>query len=511
MKHSSSSSSFAYRFYLLLIVSSFCFQNAFSQNKIVKPEPKNRMSQPFIKVKKNSPNILWITTDQQRWNTIGALGNEFIKTPNLDRLVHEGVSFEKAFVQAPICTPSRASFLTGMYPSTVRASKNGAAEWAEAAPLITKTMKDAGYDCGLSGKLHLSTAMAHRPEHRPKDDGYRVFDLSHSPYQTGSANDYIKWYSDRGIDVMAHKREKGYVPTEYHQTKWCTDRAIDFIKEEREWPWFYSLNVYDPHGPFDPPQEYLDRYDIDKLPKPWFKASDLEEKKVFNNVMFQGYPRKYSNRVNKERLAKYWAQIDLIDEQIGRLLKTLEETGQLNNTLIIFTSDHGDMAGDHGMTAKGCRFYEGLVRVPLIFWYPPYFQENIQSNALVELTDIVPTLLELTGLKISKKIQGKSLLPILVGTKSAEFHRESVRSEFYDAAMTDKINYGTMYRTQKYKLVLYHGHEKGELFDMEDDPEEYHNLWDSKKHQDIKLDLMKKSYDQTVLSINTGPERLGRY
>ena len=89
------------------------------------------------------------------------------------------------------------------------------------------------------------------------------------------------------------------------------------------------------------------------------------------------------------------------------MLKTLEETGQLNNTLIIFTSDHGDMAGDHGMTAKGCRFYEGLVRVPLIFWYPPYFQENIQSNALVELTDIVPTLLELTGLEISKKIQGK--------------------------------------------------------------------------------------------------------
>jgi len=272
-----------------------------------------------------------------------------------------------------------------------------------------------------------------------------------------------------------------------------------------------SLNVYDPHGPFDPPKEYLDRYDIDKLPDPWFKASDLEEKTVFNNVTFQGYPKKYSARENKERLAKYWTQIDLIDDQIGRLLKTLEETGQLKNTLIIFTSDHGDMAGDHGMTGKGCRFYEGLVRVPLIFWYPPYFQENVQSEALVELTDIVPTILELTGLEINDNMQGKSLAPILSGTKSSEYHRDFVRSEFYDTLLSDKINFGTMYRTEQYKLVAYHGHEKGELFDMINDPEEYTNLWDSPKHQKIKFDLMKKSFDQTVLSMDTGPIRLGRY
>lgn len=498
-------------FALIMFCLAISVQSALAQKTKVKTEPKNRWSQPFIKTKKNAPNILWICTDQQRWDTIGALGNPYVKTPNLDRLVREGVSFNKAHVQAPICTPSRASFLTGMYPSTVRASKNGAAEWAEAAPLITKTLKDAGYDCGLSGKLHLSTAMAHRPENRPEDDGYRAFDYSHSPYQSGSANDYIKWYMDKGIDIMAYKKKKGYVPTEYHQTKWCTDRAIDFIKEKREWPWMYSLNVYDPHGPFDPPKEYLDRYDFDKLPNPWVKESDIKEKTVFNDVMFRGYPKKYTDRANKERLAKYWAQIDLIDEQIGNLLSVLKETGQLNNTLIIFTSDHGDMAGDHGMTAKGCRFYEGLVRVPLIFWYPSYFQENIQSDALVELTDIVPTILDLTGLEISKNIQGKSLLPILTGEKSPEFHRESVRSEFYNAAMSKKINYGTMYRTQEYKLVVYHGHEKGELFDMKKDPKEYENLWDSPKHQSIKYELMKKSFDQTVLSMDTGPVRLGRY
>ncbi|MEQ8421665.1 MAG: DUF4976 domain-containing protein, partial [Arenibacter algicola] len=161
--------------------------------------------------------------------------------------------------------------------------------------------------------------------------------------------------------------------------------------------------------------------------------------------------------------------------------------------------------------AKGCRFYEGLVRVPLIFWYPLYFQENVQSTALVELVDIVPTILELTGLDINRAIQGKSLLPILSGIKSPAFHRESVRSEFYDAAMSDKHNYATMYRTEKFKLIVYHGLVKGELFDIKNDPEEYTNLWDSPSHQGIKMELMKKSFDQTVLLMDTGPERLGRY
>ncbi|TKG96691.1 DUF4976 domain-containing protein [Puteibacter caeruleilacunae] len=482
--------------------------------KEVKPEPKGRWRVPFVKVKSNAPNILWITTDQQKWNTIGALGNPYVKTPNIDRLVKEGVSFTSAHCQAPLCTPSRASFMTGMYPSTIHATKNGAAYWPETAPLVTKTLKDAGYECGMSGKLHLSTAMANRPEKRPDDDGYQVYHYSHSPYQSGSANDYIRYYRERGIDIMQLKREKGYVPAKYHQTTWCTDRAIDFIKERREWPWMFSLNIYDPHGPFDPPKEYVDRYNLDEVPDPVFKNSDLKEKSVFNDIMFQSKPRKYSDKENKIRLAKYWAQIDLIDENIGRLLKVLKETGQLNNTMIIFTSDHGDMTGDHGLINKGCRFYDSLVRVPLIFWYPPLFQENVQSNALVELTDIVPSILELTGLPVNGRIQGKSLLPILKGVKEPSYHRDFVRSEFYDGAAVgagQQASYATMYRDKQYKLVVYHGHEKGELFDMIKDPNEFHNLWDDKKYQDIRFKLMKASFDATMRSSDTGPERVGRY
>ncbi|HQU51678.1 MAG TPA: sulfatase-like hydrolase/transferase [Saprospiraceae bacterium] len=468
---------------------------------------------PFIKVNGDAPNILWICTDQQRWNTIGALGNPYVKTPNIDRLVNEGVSFDYSFCQAPFCTASRASFLTGMYPSRVHATKNGAAEWPEAAPLVTETLKDAGYECGLAGKLHLSTAMAHRPEKRPLDDGYQVFYYSHSPYQGGSTNDYLTYYRNRGIDVLALKQELGYVPAPYHQTTWCTDRAIDFIKEKREWPWLFSLNIYDPHGPFDPPQEYLDRYQVDDLAGPLFQPSDLDEKSVFNNVMFQSKPKQYTDHENKLRLAQYWAQIDLIDENIGRILKVLEETGQLNNTLIVFTSDHGDMAGDHGLVAKGCRFYEGLVRVPLIFWYPAKFKQNLKSEALVELMDIVPTLLELTGLLVDQQIQGTSLLPILEGRTDPDEHKSFVRSEFYDdgQAKAGQIGFATMYRTKDFKLITYHGHPQGELFDLRNDPDEFHNLWDDPGYQEIKFKLLKDSFDATVLSMDTGPEKIGRY
>src|SRR5690606_26184597 len=182
-------------FHSLCFLFVFVFaQGVYSQSPAIKKEPKNRWSQPFIKVKKNAPNILWIVTDQQRWNTIGALGNAFVKTPNLDRLVKQGVSFTKAYSQSPVCAPSRASFFTGMYPSAVHVTKNGAAEWPEVAPLVTKLLKDAGYENGFAGKLHLSTAMAHRPEKRPEDDGFSAFHYSHSPYQSGSANDYIKYY-----------------------------------------------------------------------------------------------------------------------------------------------------------------------------------------------------------------------------------------------------------------------------------------------------------------------------
>jgi len=458
----------------------------------------------------NRPNILWICTDQQRYDTIHAMGNKHIRTPNLDRLVETGTAFAHAYCQSPICTPSRASFLTGMYPSTIHACINGNDRWAEAAPLITKTLADIGYDCGLVGKFHLSSAMAHEPELRPKDDGYRRFWYSHAPHQgIGKGNQYTDWLTSIGQDYRKLKKKYGYIPAKWHQTTWCADKAIEFMKEKYKGTWLCSVNIYDPHGPFDPPQEYVDRFDVNSLPEPLFRESDLAAQQRLAAVHFQTKVRRPAYPDAKLTLAKYWAQIELIDENVGRMLDALEQTDQRENTLIIFTSDHGEMAGDHGLNKKGCRFYEGLVRVPLIFSWPGRIKQGLRSNALVELVDIAPTLLELTGLGVPESMQGRSLQQILEGKADPAKHRDFVRCVYYKV-LDGPESYATMIRTSKYKLVNYHGHQTGELFDMTKDPHEFENQWDNPDYTAVRFDMMKRSFDALAFAVDTGPPRVGR-
>jgi arylsulfatase A-like enzyme len=282
------------------------------------------------------------------------------------------------------------------------------------------------------------------------------------------------------------------------------------MKEKRSGPWLFSINIYDPHGPFDPPREYIDRFDIDSLPEPLFRDSDLAAQERLVAIKFQRKAKRPTYPEARQTLAKYWAQIELIDENVGRMLDALEETGQRDNTIVIFTSDHGEMAGDHGLNQKGCRFYEGLVRVPLIFSWPGRFKEGTRSNALVELVDIAPTLLEATGLDVPETMQGKSLLPILKGKVDPNEHRDFVRSVFYKV-LEGPQSYATMIRTHEYKLVNYHGHETGELFDLTKDPHEFENQWDNPDYAPIRFDLMKKSFDALAFAVDTGPPRVGRY
>ncbi len=462
------------------------------------------------------PNILWICTDQQRWDTIHSLGNPHIRTPNIDRVVREGVAFTHAYCQSPICTPSRASFLTGQYASTVHGCMNGNDVWDEAAPLVTKLLKDVGYDCGLAGKLHLAGA-AYRIEPRPQDDGYRVFAWSHDPndrWPTGHA--YADWVRSQGYNLAELHKRPGGIPPELHQTTWCAGQAIAFMQEARSGPWLMSVNIFDPHAPFNPPQEYLDRYDPDALPGPYFRESDLAAQAKLAGVDFQNPPRRPEELNAKWVQAAYYAMIELIDDNVGRMLDALEETGQRENTLVIFMSDHGETLGDHGLLLKGNRFYEGLVRVPLIWSWPGHFPAGLVSDALVELTDIAPTLLELGGAPPSP-MAGRSLLRILTGQADPHAHREAVRCEYYRALNPDgpgrdegdfHIHFGTMYRTQRHKLCVYHGHPHGELFDLDADPWEFDNLWDDPAHAGARFDLLKASMDALALAVDLGPPQV---
>ncbi len=457
------------------------------------------------------PNILWICTDQQRWDTIASLGNPHIRTPNIDRLANEGVAFLNAFCQSPICTPSRSSFLTGMYPSTVHGCGNGNDRWSEAAPLVTKLLADSGYECGLVGKLHLAGCHG-RIEPRPLDDGYSVFHWSHSHrdiWPEGHA--YADWVKERGGSLGDMYEEKGYMKPELHQTRFCADKAIDFMETERDQPWLMSVNFFDPHVPWDPPPAYRDRYDPAKMPEPLFRESDLAAQAKLSGVDFQTEARDPESFQAKEKIAAYYAMIEQIDDHVGRLLDSLERSGQRDRTLVIFTSDHGEMLGDHGLLTKGCRFYEGLTHVPLIVSWPGQFQEGVRKEALVELTDIAPTLLDVAGLESSERMAGHSLRSLLEG--SDDVHRQFVRCEFYQALSLLapggddwEGSHATMIRTERFKLVVYHGHDLGELFDLENDPGEFENLWDEPKYGDIRFELMKTLLDQSAFSVDRGTD-----
>lgn len=471
----------------------------------------------------SAPNILWICTDQQRYDTIGALGNPHVSTPTVDQLVADGVTYTHAYCQSPICTPSRASFLTGTYPSRVHINGNGLESFPDHPPLVTRLLANAGYDCGLIGKLHLTSAYG-RIETRT-DDGYRYWQYSHAPRDDWpQGHDYADWVRSKGESLGELINDSAGVPAELHQTTWCAEKTIDFMREEREGPWLASVNIYDPHPPFNPPQSYRDRFDPAAMPGPLFRESDLAQQQKLSGIDFQSKVRRPDDldindpvvprspegpRDAKTLQAAYYAMIKLIDDNVARMLAALEESGQRENTVVIFTSDHGETLGDHGLIAKGCRFYEGLVRVPLIWSWPERFGQNVRSDALVELTDIAPTLLELAGQPVPDHVQGRSLLPMLTGDAPSDHHRDFVRCEYYDALDQPDGTFATMYRDERYKLVVYHGHGLGELYDLHADPEEFHNLWDDPAHAARKIDLMQHSFDASMLAMDRGPRRIG--
>jgi len=469
------------------------------------------------------PNILWICTDQQRFDTINALGNERINTPCIDNLVENGVSFTEAYCQSPVCSPSRASFLTGRYPRTTRCRQNGQTIPADER-LLPRIFKDHGYHCGLAGKLHLSSCSDGKVEERI-DDGYDVFHWSHHPQPDWPENAYTQWLTKHGVtwDELNQAPQVDHVqpgpPEKYHQTTWCAEMAIDFIKENTHRPWMFTVNMFDPHHPFDPPQEYLDRYDPADMPLPKRRDGELDTKPIYqqldhkwahntpNGMRVDNITPEQSQRIT----AAYYAMVELIDTQVGRMMQALKESGQLDNTIVIFMSDHGEMLGDHGLYLKGPHFYDEAVHVPLVFYAPDRIKQNLRSSALVELIDLAPTLCDLAGISKEPQFQGKSLAPILKGNANPQHHRDSVYCE-YTNSWTHHRSYGTMLRTRDYKLVTYHGIDEGELYDYQRDGDfEFDNRWHDEDYQTIKLDLLKQAFDASVLTMDPLPERRGPF
>jgi arylsulfatase len=494
-----------------------------------------------------SPNILWICADGQRYDTAGALGNQHIRTPFLDRLVDSGAAFTRAHTQATMCTPSRVSFMTGRYCASHHVYRNGNEGLPKGEKLVTRMLADAGYDCALIGKLHLRRS--NRGEVR-EDDGYREFhwsnmSLPETPW-SDRANEYHSWLRhERKVDPRelfeAQRRFVGPgMPADLTQSRWAVETALRFIEQHRDGPWLVSLNPFDPHPPYNSPPDILSHYDPKTMPPPLFRPEDLDRQKRFVGIRHQNITARdpLSDAVEEEPpktgttdhaartftppsrfngwLVKcgYYAVIETLDCNLGFLLDALSAMGRLADTIIVFHADHGEPLGDHGIIYKGARFFEGAVRVPLIFSWPERIKAGLLSKARCELVDIAPTLLDLAGIEVPYYIQGRSLARILTGEVNPDQHKERVVCDFYDSvgySQVDDPTQSTMTSDGRHKMVIYHRHNLGELFDLEADPGEFVDLWAEPAARELKAEVMLKHIDAVMATVSPGPRRVTQY
>ena len=466
------------------------------------------------------PNILWICSDMQRFDTIEGLNNDFIRTPHLRKLMAEAVTFTHAYAQNPVCAPSRASFLTGRYPHTTALRANGQRIRPDER-LVTRLLADQGYVCGLAGKLHLSPIADHVEDRI--DDGYSAFHWSHDLSDAWPGqNMWRVWLKDQGIAWPSPPKNTLFwgvpIDPQYTQTAWCSDMAINFMRQKNRFnPWLMSVNIFQPHSPYWPTEEYFKHYDAETLPKPNYQRGELDNKTLYQQIDHQvasgGFDSSFgrTDELTRQKIkAAYYAMIEQIDTEVGRMLEVLEETGQGDNTIVIFMSDHGEMLGDHGIFLKGPYFYEGAIRVPLMLRWRNRFKAGLRSDALTELVDLAPTLLQAAGLPIPGGIQGHSLMPLLTGQTTK--HRDSIYCEHFDSSwLYDPPPMASCVRTKSYKLAYYHNLKIGELYDLYNDPTETYNLWNSPDARSAQAEMLQTMVARFVDTVDPLPERKSLY
>ncbi|WP_407873143.1 arylsulfatase [Paenibacillus sp. P36] len=369
-------------------------------------------------------NILLIMTDQQRWDTLGCYGNEAAYTPNLDWLASEGTVFEHAYTTSPSCVPARASLISGMKPWHTGVLGMGRGQGPMGvgfAHTLPGELAKVGYHTQGVGKMHFW------PQRTLNGFHNTVLDESGRVESVGFLSDYLQWFEksktgdygfvDHGIDWNSWMARPYHAPEFLHPSNWTVNESIKFLKErDPAKPFFLKTSFARPHSPYDPPQFYYDLFKAKKLPQPflgdWSCLHDVPE----DAAKPDAWRGKRSGEETHRARAGYYGAISHIDSQIGRLLIYLRNSGLLDETLIIFTSDHGDMLGDHNLWRKTYA-YEGSAHIPFIIRYPrgKGFNHVSRSDVPVCLEDIMPTCLATVGAAIPDSMDGVNLLGAMRG------------------------------------------------------------------------------------------------
>ena len=473
------------------------------------------------------PNIILIITDQQRYDTINALGFPYADTPSLDRLVEEGVAFTHCFVNAPSCGPSRASLFTGYSPHNHGAQRNNdpwPRTWVE-------SLRDAGYRCVNIGKMHADPYEALHGFHERQVVENKQRRTTEVQWR-GTAHAYNDEF-DKALQSRGFKRlEKDYfrqlpewgerlgayewhLPDELHPDFFVGDMALRWLEQAppmEDEPLFLQIGFPGPHPPYDPVARYAEPYMAKDLPILPVTAEEMDaqpgpikalrQKHIERNADSVGFRPDAPMEHRHRQRAYYMANMTMIDEKIEQILALLDRRGQLENSVVIFTSDHGDCLGDHGLSQKW-NMYDASVRVPLIVWAPKRFKGGRKAEGLQQLFDVGPTILELAGIDVPPGWEAESLVPVLTGNADAA-GREYVFSEHARDVVLDGTEMQLMIRSKDWKLVEFFEPAGGHLFDLRNDPDEIVDLWDDPAHGAIKQELRDALHSWFVTSSAKG-------
>jgi arylsulfatase A-like enzyme len=476
------------------------------------------------------PNIILIMTDQQRADTIGALGAPWMRTPRLDKLANEGAAYTECFVTSPVCVGARASLFTGKYPHGNQVFSN----FQPWEPTWVRLLADQGYHCVNIGKMHINPYDAPGGFHQRlimenKDRPMFLEERDRAIYDEWDkalhARKLVKpsRYNRHAADPEGYKQALGafewHLDADMHPDHFIGDTACWWIDDRKNTdPLFLQIGFPGPHPPYDPLPEALAAYaDVD-IPLPDVTRQELDaqpraQQQLRDNMIeFNFDSIAWRRNVSREDLLRlrrhYAANVTMIDHQVGRILDTLDARGYLDNALVIFSSDHADALGDHGHIQKWT-MYDTVVRVPLIVWSKNLPVQAGRRDELVQMFDIAPTILEAAQLAVPPDFEARSLWPSLE-RRDGHQPRDAVYAELARDHIQTGSEFILMRRDRRWKIVVYLDDEDGELYDLEADPDEVRNLWNDESLRAMREELQDRCMTWLARGALTANRRPGR-